>query len=77
MAWSGQEGNLMGGDGWVGIIEFGDRVKANVLLSYGNSSQKGSPNRGDQLKLFSKKKLRQAAFYLRRCSKGDGCQRKQ
>lgn len=45
----------MGGDGWVGIIEFADRVKANVLLSYGNSSQKGSPNRGDQLKLFSKK----------------------
>ncbi|MBA4056999.1 MAG: hypothetical protein C0490_19950 [Marivirga sp.] len=63
VAWSGQEGNVMGGDSWVGIIEFGDRVKANVLLSYGNSSQKGSPNRGDQLKLFSGKKLRPAAFY--------------
>jgi acyl-homoserine-lactone acylase len=59
----GRDGNIMGGDSWVGIIEFGDRIKANVLLSYGNSSQTGSPHRGDQLKLFSEKKLRPAAFY--------------
>lgn len=51
------------GDSWVGVIEFGDRIKANVLLSYGNASQSGSPHRGDQLKLFSEKKLRPAAFY--------------
>ncbi|MEN8188163.1 MAG: acylase [Bacteroidota bacterium] len=54
---------IYGGDSWVGIIEFGDIVKANVLLSYGNSTQKDSPNNGDQLKLFSEKKLRQALFY--------------
>jgi acyl-homoserine-lactone acylase len=59
----GRDGYIMGGDSWVGIIEFGDRIKANVLLSYGNSSQAGSPHRGDQLKLFSEKKLRPAAFY--------------
>ncbi|MEN8126094.1 MAG: acylase [Bacteroidota bacterium] len=54
---------IYGGDSWVGIIEFGDIVKANVLLSYGNSTQESSPNNGDQLKLFSEKKLRPAFFY--------------
>ncbi len=51
-----------GGDSWVGVIEFGDTVKAKVLLSYGNSSQPGSPHNGDQLELFSKKELRDAWF---------------
>lgn len=51
-----------GGDSWVGVIEFGDQVKAKVLLSYGNSTQKDSPHNGDQLELFSKKELRDAWF---------------
>ncbi|MEM8927603.1 MAG: acylase [Bacteroidota bacterium] len=51
-----------GGDSWVGVIEFGDQVKANVLLSYGNATQKNSPHNGDQLGLFSKKELREAWF---------------
>ena len=51
-----------GGDSWVGVIEFGDNVKAKVLLSYGNATQKNSPNNGDQLELFSKKELRDAWF---------------
>jgi acyl-homoserine-lactone acylase len=54
---------IYGGDSWVGIIEFGDTIKANVLLSYGNSTQEGSPNNGDQLQLFSEKKLKPAFFY--------------
>ncbi len=54
---------VSGGDSYVGIVEFGDKVKAKVLLSYGNSSQEGSPHRGDQLQLFSEKKLRDAYFY--------------
>ncbi|RZW55797.1 MAG: acylase [Flavobacteriaceae bacterium] len=52
-----------GGDSWVSVIEFGDRIKANVLLSYGNATQKDSPHFGDQLELFSKKELREAWFY--------------
>ncbi|WP_299458474.1 acylase [uncultured Microscilla sp.] len=52
-----------GGDSWVGVIEFGKTVKAKVLLSYGNSTQKTSKHYGDQLPLFSKKKLRNAWFY--------------
>ncbi len=50
------------GDSWVGVIEFGDDVKAKVLLSYGNATQKDSPHNGDQLQLFSKKELRDAWF---------------
>ena len=50
------------GDSWVGVIEFGDEVKAKVLLSYGNATQKKSPHNGDQLELFSKKELRDAWF---------------
>jgi len=50
------------GDSWVGVIEFGDKIKAKVLLSYGNATQKDSPHNGDQLELFSKKELRDAWF---------------
>ncbi len=66
VAWPGgsDENNMYvgGGDSWVGVIEFGDTVKAKVLLSYGNSTQKNSPHNGDQLALFSKKELRDAWF---------------
>jgi acyl-homoserine-lactone acylase len=52
-----------GGDSWVGIIEFGKRLRAKVLLSYGNASEENSPHRGDQLRLYSAKALRDAWFY--------------
>jgi len=39
-------------------VEFSNPVRARALLSYGNSSQPDSPNRGDQLGLFTQKKLR-------------------
>ncbi|MEO1652748.1 MAG: penicillin acylase family protein [Bacteroidota bacterium] len=68
VAWPGGQDDkgrmtIGGGDSWVSIIEFGEKVKAKVLLSYGNSTQKGSPHYGDQLKLFSKKEMRDAWFY--------------
>ena len=66
VAWpgSGDEKNMYvgGGDSWVGVIEFDEQVKAKVLLSYGNATQKDSPHYGDQLELFSKKELRDAWF---------------
>lgn len=66
VAWSGgedeQHSYVGGGDSWVGVIEFGEKPKAKVLLSYGNSTQKDSPHFGDQLELFSKKELRDAWF---------------
>jgi acyl-homoserine-lactone acylase len=49
-----------GGDSYVAVIEFGNKPKAMVLLSYGNSSQPGNKHMGDQLKLLSEKKLRPA-----------------
>ena len=54
---------ISGGDSWQSVIEFGDKIRAKVLMSYGNSTQKGSPNYGDQLELFSKKQLRECTFY--------------
>jgi acyl-homoserine-lactone acylase len=49
-----------GGDSYVAITEFGNKPKAMVLLSYGNSTQPGNKHMGDQLKLLSEKKLRPA-----------------
>jgi acyl-homoserine-lactone acylase len=46
------------GDSFVMAVEFSNPVRARALLSYGNSSQPDSPNRGDQLGLFTQKKLR-------------------
>lgn len=68
VAWSGglqDDGRyyITGGDTWQSVIEFGDRIKAKVLMSYGNSTQIDSPNYGDQLELFSKKEMRDCLFY--------------
>jgi len=48
------------GDSFVSIVEFSNPVRARVLLTYGNASQKGSPHAGDQIELFSKQQLRPA-----------------
>lgn len=48
------------GESYVAVIEFAKKVKAQVLLSYGNASQPGSKHWGDQLMLLSQKKLRTA-----------------
>jgi len=68
VAWSGglrSDGKyyIAGGDSWQSVIEFGDKVRAKVLMSYGNSTQEGSPHYGDQLELFSKKEMRDCLFY--------------
>ncbi|GAB3547276.1 penicillin acylase family protein [Spirosoma fluminis] len=48
------------GDTYVAITEFGDKVRAQVSLSYGNASQPGNKHRGDQWNRMSEKKLRPA-----------------
>jgi acyl-homoserine-lactone acylase len=48
------------GDTFVAAVEFSDPVRAEVLLSYGNATQPGSPHRGDQLDLLAEKELRPA-----------------
>jgi len=46
------------GDSYVAFIEFSDPVRAEALMTYGNSTQPHSSHRGDQLDLFSQKKFR-------------------
>lgn len=48
------------GDTFVALVEFGSPVRAQVLSSYGNSSQPGSPHHEDQLGLLSEQRLRPA-----------------
>ncbi|MBV1908225.1 MAG: penicillin acylase family protein [Kangiellaceae bacterium] len=50
------------GDTYVTAVEFGDKVKARGLLSYGNSSEDNSPHKGDQIPLFAKKQWRDIPF---------------
>ncbi len=48
------------GDTFVALVEFGSPVRAQVLTSYGNSSQPGSPHHEDQLPLLAAQQLRPA-----------------
>lgn len=48
------------GDSYVAAVEFGEGVRAKVLLTYGNASQPGSPHNGDQLVLAARGELRPA-----------------
>ena len=48
------------GETWISAVEFGTPVRAKVLMTYGNSSQPGSPHQTDQLPLLVKKQLRTA-----------------
>ena len=52
--------HAVAGDTYVAVTEFGDKVKASVLLGYGNATQPGNKHIGDQLKMLSEKKLRPA-----------------
>lgn len=52
--------HAIAGDTYVAVTEFGKKVRAMVLLSYGNASQPGNKHAGDQLKMLSEKKLRPA-----------------
>jgi acyl-homoserine-lactone acylase len=48
----------IGGDSYVAAIEFSNPVKAQVLTTYGNSTQPHFQQKSDQLQLFAKKQLR-------------------
>ncbi len=52
----------VGGDSYIAAVEFSEPVRAMVLLTYGNSSQPGSPHNGDQLELYAHNQLRPAWF---------------
>lgn len=48
------------GETYFAVTEFGKKVRASVMLSYGNATQKDNRHAGDQLLLLSEKKLRPA-----------------
>lgn len=60
----GREGPRVaaGGDSFVAVVEFGERLRASALIPYGNASRAGSPHRTDQLPLFSEQRLRPVHF---------------
>lgn len=46
------------GETWVSMIEFSKPMKALGMMSYGNSSQPGSPHNSDQLRFLTSKTFR-------------------
>jgi len=57
---SDQKKVAIAGETFVAVTEFGEKVRAMVLLSYGNATQPGSKHAGDQLQMLSEKRLRPA-----------------
>jgi acyl-homoserine-lactone acylase len=45
---------------FVAVVSFEAPTRAKVLMSYGDSSQPGSPHAGDQLPLLAAKQMRDA-----------------
>jgi acyl-homoserine-lactone acylase len=48
------------GDTYIAAVEFSQPVRAQVLTTYGNASQPGSPHIDDQLALFARNQMRPA-----------------
>ena len=62
MTWSGLDDSgrrtPVHGETWVAMIEFADPVKAQGLMSYGNSRQTGTSHYSDQLELLAEDRFR-------------------
>lgn len=50
--------SIAGGETFIAVVRFGEPLRAEGLLTYGNSSEPGSPHYNDQLTMFSQGKLR-------------------
>ncbi|MGA1543682.1 MAG: penicillin acylase family protein [Saprospiraceae bacterium] len=59
----GESFNSFHGDSYISIAEFGEKVKALVLLTYGNSTQENTLPKIDQLELYLEGKMRDVYFY--------------
>ncbi|MFO0947215.1 MAG: penicillin acylase family protein [Planctomycetota bacterium] len=51
------------GPTYLGVVEFGDRVRGATLLQYGESADPKSPHYADQAQLLSDRKLKEAWFH--------------
>ena len=50
------------GDGWISVVEFGDRPRALTILAYGQSNRESSPHFDDQASMFARGQLKPVAF---------------
>lgn len=50
--------SIAGGETFIGVVEFGEKMRAEGMLTYGNSSEPSSPHYSDQLSLSSQRKMR-------------------
>ncbi|MHB1223665.1 MAG: penicillin acylase family protein, partial [Gemmatimonadaceae bacterium] len=53
---------VIGGDGWVLAVEFGDVPRAYSVLAYGQSPDPDSPYHSDQAELFARGEMKRVAF---------------
>ena len=54
--------SVVGGDGWVLAVEFGDVPRAYTVLAYGQSPREDSPYHSDQAAMFAKGEMKRVAF---------------
>jgi len=54
--------SVIGGDGWVIAVEFGDTPRAYSVLAYGESNKPDSPHHDDQAALFAKGEMKKVLF---------------
>jgi acyl-homoserine-lactone acylase len=56
--------NAVSGETWISMVEFTTPLRAEGLMTYGNSTQPGTRHRSDQVTLFGEHKLR--TFWMTR-----------
>ena len=56
---------VVGGDGWVLAVEFGDQPRAYSVLGYGQSPRRDSPYHADQAAMFAKGEMKKVAWLER------------
>jgi acyl-homoserine-lactone acylase len=53
---------VVGGDGWILAVEFGNEPRAYSVLAYGESNRDGSPYHDDQAAMFARGELKPVAW---------------
>jgi acyl-homoserine-lactone acylase len=54
--------SVIGGDGWVLAVEFGDQPRAYSVLAYGQSPREDSPYHSDQAAMFARGEMKPVAW---------------
>jgi acyl-homoserine-lactone acylase len=54
--------SVIGGDGWVLAVEFGDQPRAYSVLAYGESPREDSPYHDDQAAMFARGEMKSVAW---------------